>query len=574
MLFGDARPFVANAALAPAIGMLRTFRTQAHHLRVAADAGLLTAEQVPAFGACVEELRRHGAIDTWAELARRVRPADVRTSRIVDLVIVTRDRPQLATRAIRSYATNARAFGRDLGVRLFIDNADRGVVRSYLELAQDAARALGIPVRYCDRDARALAAERIATSTGAPVEALRHAMLGDASAPTTRGANTNSALLEMVGRTFLATDDDVVCALRGPSSGAPSMTLTPDPWPVRTTHYPSMQELHAAHAELAVDYVATHERWLGKSLGQLFSAEVAPGEQTDLFAVSAMNAETRIAATCGSFYGDSGSQFPCGLLFASDEQFQRGAMYSEGAYREAVESRTVWRGVSGVTIGPTEAIQAIALGIDVDTSPAKLTPPFFSSFRCSDNLFGAMIRMATPGAWFAYVPEAVGHHPAPPRRDVRDQLWTTAAAVRWYEATLALLSLYGSNADGCTSESWLLGLAEFLRRAATLPPGDVEDLLVDALALSMAQQVSVLEEHIRRWEGRPAHWASDARAHCDALLAWVAGGHLELWEPDLRRGGLPRLQELWRESAAVLEVWPAVLRHCSDAAEEFTVPLR
>ena len=547
----------------------RSFRTVAAHFGSAANSGILRAADETAFRESIGSLIESGAAEKFSTVVSRAQGVgpDVPKREIRTLAMVSCDRPHLAQRALRSFARNALQYGRRLTMVIYDDSQNPRNINNYRVVAADIAAEFGLEVRHAGWHQRSNFAKSLATHVGLASNTTTAALLGNGPTDLHRGANTNSAFLDLCGENFLSIDDDLTCDVGTRSApGDGGITFTSTPGPVKSFAYPDWASLGVDVRPENIDYIGLHESILGRSLSAVLQETGnidAASATADCFGLDA-GTPPYVGVTCGAFYGDSGSEIPSYLLFSPNETI-RAFLGGEDYYESVVRSRLVWRGVPRFTIGHSRFIQATNLGVSAFADGARIIPPFLPWFRCSDNIFGEMLAQCRPDIRIGYLHQGIRHDPWPPRKDKRDDVWRLATKVRFYDVFSALLAVFSRSAHAGSGETWLRSFADFLRASSTLGTCELQRLLFDVLAERAARRICELEEVLRKHRDAPAWWRKDVERYLQMKTHWIDEGVLCFSEESLaRNGGPPVIFPLLSQFADVLESWPAMIKGSQD----------
>jgi hypothetical protein len=574
LLAGDnLRPLLVSAAMARALAHCRPLRTLEQHCELVVRAEILSPSEISSFGPLLHQLKTDGLLDTLPAGSETLNNATM--DQRVDIVIISADRPNLLSRCVQSISRKLTAYGSRARLTIFdgsrlAENSD-----TYLRLSRDWAQKVEAEVRYLGPAQKRRFIDALVERSAVPRDVVSTTLLGDARIACLRGANSNCAFLELVGRPFISVDDDVVWEIskRSPPVPADSMVFSGSLWPVSSVCYPSLERAADDIGHVEVDHILSHRRALGRTLlGLLSQSEhvVLEDALPELFLTGA-DIPSRVHATCSSFYGDSGSQHPWFMLFAGPES-RKCFMTDEASYVDAVKSRVVWRGVPRSTAAASPFFQAPTVGFLNDQT--ERLPPFVPFYRCSDNLFGLMLSKSVREARTCFLAEGVRHAPEPPRAATRTALWETATIFRFYDVMQACMELFEQGSPGRTAESWSQGFAHFLRRASLLSRDDLSALLFEPLAIRAARSLEELDKLMKTHEGQPIYWADDARSFSAERLKWLQSGKLGRIV-DVEEGtgeSDPRLH--LRQYADVLDAWPELAYHARNlAAEEVSLSI-
>lgn len=376
------------------------------------------------------------------------------TSRgITTVAVPTCARPEMLVRLLRGFIQNTSRYGKKPRF-LIIDDSRSPTDRGHNKRLLSALRVeTGAKISYADRTDRLRFARALAKASGLSLQTVRDCLLGTEGMGGSYGATRNSILLETLGERVLSVDDDMTCATV-PWTGQvePGLRITGEAVKFMTHAFRSEKELTAnLAASTGEDYLALHESLLGRTPFEL-AEEAAAGAGTLLkidhlsaaLAAKIQDRHARVAVTCTGMIGVSGTGGAADSLFIKGRQRKR--FFSDAdLLLSALEEDLQIRAIAQKTISDSGPTMGMNLGID----NRAIVPPFIPNLRGEDDVFGACLRIAVPGALHGY-PTGTLHH----GREIER---------RTLESTL-LSSLRGS------ANSYLIEYLE--SRAADLTDGD------------------------------------------------------------------------------------------------------
>lgn len=516
-------------------------------LTVWADADLLVSES---------DLSRRLA-DTAAPT-----PAD---ASVTQIAIPSRNRPDLLRRMVRSYAANARAHDRTPDFIVADDgrgDVERAPTQAALRALSDAYDGT---IRCITRDDRRSYARTLAERAGVPEATATFALLGSDAFSKTYGATRNALLLDGVGTLQVQADDDTVCDVSVVDSGDPALTVTEGLSDTELWFFDDLDSARAAFSTVDVDFLATHERTLGRSLGDVAATWRDAGRPVDVDGLSpgvlrrADDEDLRVALTQYGSVGDSGYSRHNNLFRLMIESPSHERLVPTNRYRERVNTRYVRRSTTRLNVGSTYPCVAMNVGLD----GRALLPPFPPVQRNEDGIFSILFTLCCPSLCGAHLPEAIVHAP-PGRRSHADRITDDTMAdffVRTGDLLERLLKRVGAKAEGGTTAERLTSIGRALERVASETPPRFRRILeretLNAIKQHLDHAQSLLDTHSES----PAPWKDDVRALIQTLKETTL-------DPDvcLPRDveGTPeektrRIQHLTQRWASLLRQWPTLV---------------
>jgi hypothetical protein len=547
--FESGRTLVLPRAIGMAVVAARIFAPMQEHARRALEGGRIAPEQLEAFASTLRTLVEMGVARQFPGTASERRPGERPPA---GLVIVSRDRPALTGRLLHTLARHENP-GPTPAVWVFDDSESPEVGEQYRMVVQAARRETNLQVTYVGRPDKEAVAKRLARLAAVSPRTVQAALLGPAGSDNRRGANTNAALLTLIGRALIFFDDDVLYAPTRLSRCDLTPRFTGESLPVPPINFPDRTVLGDRTEPANVDLLGLHQKWLGRQVQQV-DAPLSAGDRigADFFAAGDDGADPAVVATCAGFFGDSGSEFPWYVLFASDAS-RSAIMTSEERYRSAISERVIARCPERVLVGKSQYFQGVNVGLD-NLSSTNL-PPFVPFFRCSDNLFGSTLGHLYPQARVCYLPVGVWHSPDPGRRHAADEVWQSAASLRFHDFVEAILGLWSAHQGlwGAGSQ----GFIEFGRQLCALPLSRLHRLVFEMLASRVAFRIRELRALLSRHGRQPEYWARDAECFIAEQMQWLARGEVAFREEKLK-AGLASAREHLAIYLDVLEAWPTL----------------
>ena len=549
---------LVDRQLVPALLRCAGGRTIDDHCAEAIGRGDLRPEHAPDLHAQLSRLADRGFFVSEGQLPPStpgVSPAA--PTRIKELALITRDRPESARRSLASYLENSAGAGRDDCFTVCDDSTGEQAASNQRQAHQLGVRH-GLEVRYLGVADRQRYLPILARQAGLSLDVARSALVDVEQVGFARGANTNAFLLETAGRPCFCFDDDSLCRPARPVRDD-QVSLSGAAFPVRLRAFSDRAQLDSM-VQVADDVclLAQHERWLGARAGQIAAgvAPLAAGGAPALLA-SLMQGRAQVLVSWSGLYGDSGSAYSTYYLGLTGADRDR-LLATEHHYREAIAGRTVWKAPDQVQLSRSDLFQSVAFAAD----NRELLPPFMPFLRASDTLFGQMLLRLFDDGLIACLPWSVDHLPDAPRRQAPEDIWRRAGELRFAGLVdLAMRALPPSPAHS-SPEQRLDALGGHLVQLGSLTPGGLHELLFPHLARGLARAIARLDGLLRAHQGQPAFWARDVRRTIEIYeRRLLSTTPLLPDEPALQgrdRPAAEAAQRLLLRLGQVLQAWPAL----------------
>jgi hypothetical protein len=327
--------------------------------------------------------------------------------RVSCFALVTANRPQAARRALRSYWHNFETYGHTPEV-LVVDDSRSDEARSE-SLGAIRGRFGDSLLRYAGtREKEAFV--QILSKAGIAPEVGRFALLGDSDVTYcgSPGSNRNAALLDTQGNCVLMADDDTVCQLGVSPNHDGQIEFTGHNNPRNTWFYGSRDKLKAEARWISADILGQHARLLGSDIQSLVHStspdSVRFGDACRHLKSAILGTRGRIIGTMSGVAGDCGAYSTIHLLTSNQEVRQRLCGHEE-VFDTAFNSREVLSVADRYTVTHYSFCHSTTLGL----ANYDILPPFFPIGANEDGVFGSLISLTAPGAFWGHVPVAVLH---------------------------------------------------------------------------------------------------------------------------------------------------------------------
>ena len=518
------------------------------------------------------------------------------------LVVTTRNRVDLACRAVQTYAASARAAGHENGraddrsieIAVFDDAADDSALEQLCRGLAPIAGAAGdaLALGYAGPDQRRAFAARLVEAAGRDLrEPIDFALSGTGDSDWHPGANRNAALLHAAGSMLVCADDDTGCPLaRMPGADLrPGLRLGAHADPTTRWLYADAGDALAAAPAVERDVLAAHAALLGRRLddclrpladGDVDLDDVSPALLDRLAA-----GQGRVLLTTTGVAGDLGLTDAHAHLLLEGQPRER-LMEDYARLRLA---RHGIRGVMRTTVSPptdpADPLATSGLGPCLGMDNRDLLPPFFPFDRAPEAVFAAALHICRADAHVGYLPWLVQHQPGARPAFARAALFAPSAGISSAQHALLVLATHAPAPALRNPVHRITALGRHLQMIGGLRPGEYRDLIREHHMQVVGARLAALQEAQARHAGEVGAaaemWAEDVAESIDRWRDLVTGAD---WGAprDLMAAGLSP-GEAWaaaqgaiRRYGLLLEAWPRIVdaaRALADAGEPMTVSL-
>jgi hypothetical protein len=374
----------------------------------------------------------------------------------------------------------------------------------------------------------------------------------------TAGSARNTVLLDTVGRRIISSDDDIVCQIVRHPESANRLEFANHDSPRDAWFFEDREELRANLRWEEFDFLAEHEKLLGKRPAQISLETNWNGIDLDKACkhlLAALRLDSgRIVATMSGLAGDSGAA--CAYYFLLSPGALDKISKNESVFRTAFRTREVLWVVRSHTLTHCWLCQGACLGLAND----ELLPPFCPVGRNEDGVFGALNGLVQD-CFMGYVPLAVLHDAEAGRKCDR------SAPFRISSLIISLISniSYPQSRD---VRKVLRAVGAELVYIATLGDRDISDLIFDAVSRSEARTLRVLDSYVKRLPECPAYLEQEILVNRQSTLSNLMKARqfvpLELEQSLGTREAWDRTIDLIRQVGRMLYCWPDMV----DAARQ------
>lgn len=437
---------------------------------------------------------------------------------IASLGIPIYEQPSTLRGSLGSFAEGSRRMGRALRF-VVADGADdpqarRDNERALVELKEQ----FGCEITYIGAAEKAAFASVLSERAHVAPDIVRFAMLNDERCPVSTGGNRNALLFATLGELTLQVDAAAECALAPGPAMREGMTLTSEHDPTQLWFDDQEFGAAAARGPAAGDFLALHERLLGKSLAACLQdyrdADVNADGMAMSFLRRLQGGSGKVHVTSAGFAGhlDTGSEF---ALLRLDGAARDRLVRSADGYRRAMHARRVVRAVTNPTISDGTFCSGLNLGLD-NREPL---PPFMPVQGNEGGIFAMAVR-ATGEGHFGHLPWTIlDRRPPQAKREPR-----AAASVRSGSIIEALVSSFQQTESAGAGKN-LANLGSLLVELSTLPPRDFQEVLRQVSWRRAVRRINLLEQLLARHDHKPDFWAADVVAYLSTLREGLPQEH-------------------------------------------------
>jgi hypothetical protein len=420
-------------------------------------------------------------------------------------------------------------------------------------LGASPASSSGGRLRHFLPEGRQRMADYLVSATGEPRTLVEWGLGLRDNANIGPGGATNGMMLLGAGKPLLFSDDDMVFDFQclpeshgnlglAAKNEADHYRFSPEPW-----------------APFRGDYLAEHERWLGRPARELLRAGVPLGSMEGLEAPLLKRLDrngARVALTSAGYAGDPGFGGPISYLSMLPKNAP-GFWQNADIYQAALRERCHLRVAPCPTITAGHTVLSGAMALDNRT----LLPAFIPNHRAQDISFVSHLLACDGGALLAALPVAVGHHPEGPQRTF-DHVWTRPwpqghGWLSGFENLAWLWKDFGRHAQGSDVRSRLLSVAQQWESAGTRDPAEhLRHLRIMGLS-----ELEAWGAYVEKRLGQTQHPAH--RLDVEALLQRINEQGRDEWfflphGASQAPGFVEEQQAFCSRFGAFLKIWPSL----------------
>ena len=479
------------------------------------------------------------------------------TCTISSLALVTSSRAQVLGRAVSSFGQNARKFDRTPTIIVLDDSRQNAALDANIAALASAKEASSCRIAYAGPKERRAFARSLTALTALNPELLDFGLFGSQGCPISDGAARNSVLLATAGECLAVVDDDMICRLARAPEIEPGLALSSNDDSAEVWFFRDYKAASRSATFVEQDFLGLHEMLLGQDLEACVSAYEKQG-LIELHSISARleralrHGGGRVGLTATGIIGDSGAGSTG--YFALGDSSRKRLLTSESAYRQAVETRQVFRTVRRKTISDNPSIGN--LGID----NRALMPPFLPIQRNSDGIFGKILGACFPQVYFGYLPWGLAHVPLEQRAQSFDALWADLGRVQTSHILDMLLGSFPGVPRGMAAGTGLRRLGLFLSDMGSMDLDDFEEVLRIQAWHAGSWQISQIERRLEDRERTPKFFAKYLHRYVDIVRESQLKREFiiprDLWDIHGKEEARKLSKRLVHQFGELLQVWP------------------
>ena len=576
-LRGSAQSHIWPSFAVDFITACSEFKPLAEHLREYARYHSLASDQVREITHWAGEMIDAGLLLRQSRLVERCTAAGSGPTqptppvRLDAIAIPTAGHEARLRRVITSFARNAREYGRSLEITVSA-NGPAESAPTTAALVADLARAESVSITFLDDQERLRHASRLAERAGIDPAIAAFAISDPFGAGFSCGANRNAMLLRHAGRPYLSLDDDMVCEM----SAAPGPE-SPDGLLVFSSRdaferwfYPEYAQAFEGRKTVSCDYLALHERMLGRSVAAFFARE----QKTDFIGVSddflrrLQETDGRIVATFTGHCGHPGIPTSYYYLTYRRETLARLTGQGEAQYRAYLASGGVCALVPRMAIADSSLSPGMAIGIDART----LIPPFPPVLHAEDFVWGAAIWQCCVAGFAGHLPIALRHDPGIGRGIIAPPLAGARPVALWEFAHLLRGILIGWMAPPGALDTAVRmdSLGRYLCDVAGAPAAEFHEYLRWFVLQHESDKIGFMEHCLAEERDAPAFWRRDVEDYIEQTRLALAAPDFDIPFDMREKWSAPEarllIQRLVLEYGRLLRAWPALVQAAQSDA--------
>jgi hypothetical protein len=476
------------------------------------------------------------------------------------------NRVALLARALESFAVNLRQHGRTAEF-VVADSSTRPEHQAAFRAKAGAlAKTCGFPVSYSGEDERRKFAAELVKRDACDPRAIEFALLDPLGTGFACGANRNALLLHGVGGLLCSVDDDVVCRFSTlPEIRPERVSMFSNCDPFARWLFPDRASAMEAAEDVERDFLAAHEEFLGRSVGEFFPAGMTANDLSlvdagdDLLRRLAV-APARIRTSYLGHFGDPG--IPSSTYYLFYERANRDRLTaSEEDYRAALASRSVLAAAPALSIGDASVSPGMAMGFD----HRELLPPFFPVLHAEDFVFGSTVWQCCAGSVAGHQPLAILHDPPPGKSILLPTDLGPQRRVVLFEFAHLLRRVIRDVelAQRATTADRTRALGRALSELAAMPLADFMEVLRQKLLEHESEKLGYLDKQLEQ-DDLPDFWRRDVENLLRNARESLAEEDFDI-PHDLKTGRTSAenrlfMQELFARFGQLLQEWPGIVK--------------
>ncbi len=542
------------------------FKPLSEHLHEYAGYHSLASDQVREIRHWAEQMTGAGLLLSASRLVERCIAAGTGegdAARIDAIGIPTAGREERLRRAITSFARNARDHGRSVEITVS-SNGPAESAPATAELIASLARAESVKIGLLDDGQRRTYGAGLSHRAGVDPGIAAFALSDPLGTGFACGANRNALLLRHAGRPYLSLDDDVVCEMSGAPEGLSQDGL--DVFSSRDAFerwfYPEYAQAFEGRRAVECDYLAQHERMLGRSVSGLFARERKPdfvGVSDDLVR-RLQETDGRIVATFTGHCGHPGVPTSYYYLTYRGRTLERLTGQGEERYRAYLASGGVCALAPRMAVADASLSPGMAIGIDART----LIPPFPPVMHAEDFVWGAAVWQCCASGFAGHLPVAVRHDPGIGRGIIAPPLEGGRPVAVWEFAHLlrGVLSGWTPPPGMSDTAARMEALGRHLCDIAGGSGGNFHEYLRWFVLQHESDKIAFMEECLAEEGDAPEYWRRDVEDYIEETRLALAEADFDIPFDMREKWAVPEaralIQRLFHEYGRVLRAWPAL----------------
>jgi len=552
------------------------FKPLQEHLREYARDNGLGSDQVREITHWAGQMIEAGLLLPQERLIRRCAEAAGAGSavdqpvRIEAIAIPTAGHQGRLRRVIDSFAANARAHGRRLGITVSSNGPAPGA-ESTAALVSALAREHGIGITLLDESDRLRQAAELTRRAGIDPAIAAFALSDPFQAGFACGANRNAMLLSNAGHPYLSLDDDMVCEMSVPSGldASDGLLVFSSRDGFERWFHPEYARAFESRKMLAGDYLALHERMLGRRVAGFFpgAADVNFVGVSDDLLRRLQETDGRIVATFTGHLGHPGIPTSYYYLTYRRDTLARLTGQGEAQYRAFLASGAVCALVPRMAIADSSLSPGMAIGIDA----RDLVPPFPPVMHAEDFVWGAALWQCRAAGFAGHLPVAARHDPGPGRGIIAPPFEGARPVALWEFAHLLRGVLIGWMAPpgALDTAARMDSLGRYLCDVAGSSATEFHEYLRWFAIQHESDKIGYLEACLTEERDAPDFWRGDVEDYIEQTRHALAEPDFDI-PFDMRdkwTGSEARalIQKLILEYGRLLRAWPALFEAARSA---------
>ncbi|MCA9623039.1 MAG: hypothetical protein KC731_28670, partial [Myxococcales bacterium] len=472
--------------------------------------------------------------------------------RLDHVAVVTRDRPEQLRGWLQSVCALPRGADRAVTVTVCDDSPDRAARRRLRSMLAALASDSGLRVRYVGLEEKRAFCVALSELEAVPMEVVEAALFDVRGFGRSTGGNRNALSLAHQGQRVLSMDDDTQLRLARTPSSRDVVALDGRSCPLATWFFGQRQDALDGVRFEEVDPMALFGSAFGALPGLLKNGcDVTHASQAMVRRLEA--GQGHVVAVSAGVVGDSGVGDPTPWLCLPEGPTRRRLLRARATYEAAFTHKEVVRGATSLAVSDQPFLMAPALALDLGC----LLPPFPTTVRNQDGVFGYALRRVMDDGYVAHLPWVVAHLPPSRRYPPCGPGYSLDAMLI---GALATATSVGSPAER------LEILGAHLCDLAAWSDRRLRAWLERDRQRRIGHRVRLLEERLAEHQERPRRWAADVRRQIEASLEFLVDGpRLPATGPADR--ALAMCRRVLADYGLVLRWWPRIVAATARLAE-------